>query len=215
VARLPSEVIVYLIKVSQAIDVDVCGELIHLLSQRMTRIARPYLRRFDQDTRDELLEAVQKRVVDLIFQSPACAQGDYLQIAFNGGVEQRTINAIARRKNFPLPHLKAPSPSADGEEEDDSLTDRIADDRPNPEEAALARADRAERTRLLAVARAAVKDPRHYEAYVLRYAHGWEAWVKDPQAPSLAKHFGVSRRQIQTWLKTAREQISHAIGGAK
>lgn len=214
-ARLPSEVIVYLIKASQALDINVWGQLIHYLSRRMTRIAMPLIRGLDRETKEELIEAVQKKVVDLILQSPPCAQGDYLQIAFNDGVKQRTINAIAKRRRFPLPLRKAPSPSSDGEEEDESLTDRIPDDRPDPEELALAQTDRAEMARLLRLAKASVKDPRHYEAFVLRYAYGWQAAVKDPQAPSLAKRFGVSRRQIQTWLQTARDQIRAAIGDAK
>lgn len=138
-----------------------------------------------------------------------------MQVAFNDGVKQRTINATAKRRKYPLPLRRAPAQSMEGEYEEESITDQIPDDRPDPEELFLAQCDRAELLKLTKMAKTAVKDPRHYEAFVLRYVHGWEASVKDPQAPSLARHFKVSRRQIQTWLKTAREQMRAAIGGSK
>lgn len=213
--RLASEVIVYLIKASQTLDTDVFGELVHILSQRMTAISAPFLRGFDRITKEELIETIQKKVIDLILRSPPSAQGDYMQIAFKNGVEQRTLNAIAKRKQFPRSLRHTPKSSLEGEEDEESLTDKIADDRPGPEELYLAQCDRAELLKLAKMAKTAVKDPRHYEAFVLHYVHGWEVGPKDEAAPSLVKRFKVSRRQIHTWLKTAREQMRAAIGGGK
>lgn len=213
--RLPSEVLVCLITVSQAIDADVFGRLVHELGVRMTRIAVHFVQGFDRDTKDEIIWKVEEEVMDLILSDPPCRQGEYLQIAFRNAIEQRTINMVSKRRQFPLPSRYAPAENSEDGEEQESLTDQIADDGPGPEELTALLQDRARRPGLVAAAKAAVKDPRHLEAVILRYARDWPIYDKDPNVPTLARRFGKSPRQIQNWINDALEAMRAAIGEQK
>lgn len=214
-ARLPNEVVVYLVSVSQAIDADVFGRLVHELGLRVSRIAVNFMQGFDRDTQDEIIWGVEKDVVELILSDPPCRQGEYLQIAFRDKIEQRTINAVAKRKQGPLPVRYSPSAEPETEEEQESLTDQIADEGPDPEELTALLQDRARRPGLLAAAKAAVKNPLHLEAVILRYAYDWPINDKDPNVPTLARRFGKSPRQIQNWITDTLEAMRAAIGERK
>jgi hypothetical protein len=61
----------------------------------------------------------------------------------------------------------------DGDEEAENPTDLIADEGPRPEDLVAILQDRARRPGLLATAKAAVRNPLHLEAVILRYAYDW------------------------------------------
>jgi hypothetical protein len=76
-------------------------------------------------------------------------------------------------------------------------------------------ADQTKRSILIRRALAAVKDPRHVHAVILRYVRGWPITDKDPTKPTLEKHFGKSARQIQNWITSALEAMRNAIGDSQ
>jgi hypothetical protein len=59
---------------------------------------------------------------------------------------------------------------------------------------------------------AAVSDPRHREAVMLHHLHGWPITDKDPETPTLCKHFDMTARQIQNWIRTAFDEMRAAVG---
>jgi DNA-directed RNA polymerase specialized sigma24 family protein len=44
-------------------------------------------------------------------------------------------------------------------------------------------------------------------AYIMRHYGDWEIENKDPNAPTISKHFGVSPRTVRRWLATADEKL--------
>ncbi len=213
--RLPSEVLVYLIIVSEAIDQNVFGALVHQLGLRIGAIAKDFAKSFDKDTREEIVWGVEAKAVELILADPPCRQGEYLQIAFRDKIEQWTTNAAAKRRNAPQSLRHAPGVDMDSDGEPENPTNLIADEGPSPEDLVAILQDRARRPALLAAAKAAVKNPLHLEAVILRYAYDWPISDKDPNVPTLARRFRMSPRQIQNWINDALEAMRTAIGERK
>jgi DNA-directed RNA polymerase specialized sigma24 family protein len=210
--RLPDEALVFLIRAIQNGDRDLLGRLIYSISRRTAGIARHFAQGFDKDTTNGIIWNVEKEIIDLVLVEIPSRQSEFLEVAFRTAVERRTINIVAKQKQHPQPLRRAPAEPPEGEEEAERLTELVPDERPGPEEILAELEDRTRRPELIKRAMAAVKDPRHLEAVILRHAHGWPITDKDPTKPTLARHFGVSGRQIQNWITDALEAMRAAIG---
>ena len=213
--RLSNEALVFLIRRSRKGDRDLFGRLVHELGDRTVRIADRWAQGFDQDTLEEIVWTVEKEIVDLVLAETPSRQSDFLEVAFGKAVERRTINAVEKRRNSPLPLRHMPASVSDEETEPERPTESVADERAGPEEIVAELENEARRPELIRKARAAVKDPRHVEAVILRYVYGWPMVDKDPNKPTLTRHFGKSARQIQNWLADALEAMRAAIGDRK
>jgi hypothetical protein len=213
--RLSNEALVFLIRRSRKGDRDLFGRLVHELGDRTVRIAERWAQGFDQDTLEEIVWTVEKQIVDLVLAETSSRQSDFLEVAFGKAVERRTINAVEKRRNSPLPLRHMPASVSDEETEPERPTELVADERAGPEEIVAELESEAQRPELIRKARAAVKDPRHVEAVILRYVYGWPMVDKDPNKPTLTRHFGKSARQIQNWLADALEAMRAAIGDRK
>ena len=55
---------------------------------------------------------------------------------------------------------------------------------------------------------AAIRDPRHREAFVLHYYDDWPIETKDPLDPSISRHFGVTPRTVSNWLRAAERDLA-------
>lgn len=211
--HLPDEAVVFLMREIRSNDRDNLGRLVHELGLRIARIAKRHAQGFDRDTTFEIVEKVEKQVIDLILAETPSRQSEFLEIAFQKAVERRTINAVAKRKQAPLPLRAAPVEAReDDDEEPERLTERVPDERPNPEEIVSEFEDLGRRPELVRKALNAVKDPRHRDAVILRYLRNWPITDQDPNKPTLARHFGVSGRQIRNWLNDALKAMRAAIG---
>jgi hypothetical protein len=210
--RLPDEALVFLIRAIQNGDRDLFGRLIYELSRRTARIARHLAQGFDKDTTDDIIWKVEKEIIDLVLVKIPSRQSEFLEVAFRRAVERRTINIVAKQKQFPRPLHRAPAEPPEGEEAAERLAELVPDERPGPEEILAELEDRTRRPELIKIALAAVKDPRHVEAVILRHVHGWPITDKDPTKPTLERHFGISGRQIQNWITDALETMRGAIG---
>lgn len=209
--RLPDEALVFLIRAIQNGDRDLFGRLINELSRRTARIARHFVQGYDKDTTNEIIWKVEKEIIDLVLVENPSRQSEFLEIAFRTAVERRTINIVAKQKQYPQPLRRAPAEPPEGEEEAERLTELV----PGPEEILAELEHRTRRPELIKIAVAAVKDPRHREAVILRHVHGWPITDKDPTKPTLERHFGMSGRQIQNWITNALEAMRAAIGDSR
>ena len=65
---------------------------------------------------------------------------------------------------------------------------------------------------LLRKAEAKIRDPRHFEALVLRYGYDWPIESEDPAEPTLSKKYNLSPRQIRNWIVSGLETLRVALG---
>lgn len=210
--RLPSEALVFLVKSTATVDKNVFGRLMWQLHLRIEQVARRWARGFDRDTTAEVIEGVQKRVIEIALTTPPSRQSDFLEVAFNKAVERYTLNAVEKRRKAPLPL----SPKQHALLEDDGEgaerpTERVEDDSPQVEELVTLFQDQAPRGHLLRRAQAAVKDIRHYQAILLHYGFGWPYAPGKSAEPCLEDYFGVSERQIRNWIKDGMAAIRTAL----
>lgn len=211
--RLPSEALVFLIRATRAGDRNAVGALVDVLCRRIVRIARRLARGFEPAVTKEILLEVQGQIIELLFATTPSRQSEFLEIAFTQAVERRTINLVEKVTN--TPELVVVDDRREEGGEPEYVAESIPENRPGPEEVVLQLADQTKRSILIRRALAAVKDPRHVHAVILRYVRGWPITDKDPTKPSLEKHFGKSARQIQNWIASALEAMRKAIGDSQ
>ena len=210
--RLPSEAVVFLARCASSIDRDVFGRLAWEISHRAARKAQRWARGFDQTTTEEIIENVERTVTNLLLAETPSRQSEFLEVEFNTAVKHFTLKAVEKRRNAPLP-LTAFQLSPDADDEDSERpTELVKDEGTQPDELAEELHDPVRRAALFRLARRAVRDHRHYEAFVLHHGFRWPLSTGDPAKPSLEQYFGRSERQIRNWITEAREAIHKAIG---
>lgn len=212
---LSNEALVFLVRQTRNGDRDLFGRLIHLLGSRALRIAERWAQGFDRDTTNEIVWNVEKEILDLVLTDTPCRQSDFLEVAFGKAVERRTINAVQKRKQLPLPLRASFADKHEEETEPETPTELVADECPSPEEMLIALESEVLLPELIQKAHAAVKDRRHLEAVILRYGHDWPITDKDPAKPTLVRHFGVSEKQLRNWIKDALKLMRAAVGDSK
>lgn len=191
---LSSEALVFLIRLVRNTDRDVAGRLIEQLNHRILRTARKWCGGFDRLTIELLLASVPTR------------SSEYLEAVFDRKVKQYTLNEVDRiseRTVIPASSLRI---AADDEGPEQSH-EQVPDDAPNPEQLLIELQDSVRHARNLPKALAAIRDPRHRQAVHLHHVQGWPLSSKDPSAPSLARLFNKSPRQIHNWIKAALEDM--------
>lgn len=211
--RLPSEVLVFLIRATRAGNRNTVGALVDVLCRRIVRIAGRLARGFDPEVTKEILLEVQGQIIELLFATTPTRQSEFLEIAFTQAVQRRTINLVDKVTN--TPELVVVDGGREEGGEPEYIAESIPENRPGPEQVLLQLADQTKRSILIRRALAAVKDPRHVHAVILRYVRDWPITDKDPTKPSLEKHFGKSARQIQNWITSALETMRNAIGDSQ
>jgi hypothetical protein len=202
----------FLVKSTATADKDVFGKLVWQLHLRIEQVAKRWARGLDRDTTEEVIEGVQKRVMEIALTTPPSRQSDFLEVAFSQAVKRYTLNAVEKRRNAPLPlNPKQHAALEDDGEDAERPTERVEDDSPQVEELVSLLQDQARRGPLLRRAQAAVKDIRHYEAILLHYGFGWPYAPGNPAEPCLQDYFGVSERQIRNWIKDGMAAIRTAL----
>lgn len=208
---MPPEAIVFLARrAAHDGKRDIFGALIWVLAARVARSAKKRAGGFDRETVDEIVEAVERRIVDRVLQDPPSRQSEFLEVTFDLAVKRQTINAIEKRVEAPV-SLTIGQCAAD-DEDSVPASELVADDAPGPAELIDETHDPVRRHKLFESARKVVKNPRHYEAFVLFYKHGWPLSSEDPSKPTLAKRFGRTERQIRNWIRAAEKAIRTSLG---
>jgi hypothetical protein len=200
---LPAEAIVYLIRYISSRDGDIAGNLIFELTQRIYAVARRWAMGFSKTETEEIIHTINQDIIELVLTEKPSRQSEFLEVAFSKTVKRRTLNEVAKVKNSPRSSRK------NGDSEN-SLGAR--DKHIDALEALLEIQDESRVRELVRKAQEAVRDPRHYEALLLRYGHDWPIDSQDPNQPTLAKRYGVSARQIQNWIANGLENIRIALG---
>lgn len=213
--KLKSETLVHLIRTSRVRDDEtLLGPLIHEVGKRIARIAHDWAKGFDPITTEEILVQVGEQIISRILADPPTRQSDYLEIDFRRIVKGRTLNQVEKRELYPRSHQFV-STAADLDTAASGLAmtiDDVADEGPTPEDIVCDAEVRALTPERLRAGLAAISDPRHRQAVVLRYLEGWPIFDQDSKAQTLHTHFGISPRQIQKWIGVALAEMKEAMG---
>ncbi len=211
--RLSSEALVFLVRSVRDFDRNLAGELIETLIHRVLQTARRWCRGFDPMTTEDILDKVQTEILDRLLALHPTRASEFLEIAFERVVKTRTLNQVAKhsQRMVGLTHSSS-GDFEDGDSPEERTEEQIAAPGPGPEEIVSGLADEKHRAELIRRARAAIKDTRHFEAVLLRYAHGWPITASDPSKPSLERHFGKTSRQIQNWINKGIQQMRESLG---
>src|SRR5207248_513520 len=81
-AAVPDEVLVFIIRQLDNTDPNLVGSLFSELSKRITRVARRWARGFSRITTEDILLAVEVRVIELVLAETPSRTSDYLEVAF-------------------------------------------------------------------------------------------------------------------------------------
>jgi hypothetical protein len=195
---IPAEVLVYLIRAIADDDRGLAGDLIHRLSRTIQSVARRWAKGFSQDKTEEIIEAVTGSIIELVLAERPSRQSEFLEMAFSRKVKGKTLNEVAKSRPFSQVSLSGK----------DETTLEVPDERINTLEALL----KNEGLELLRKAEGKIRDPRHFEALVLRYGYDWPIESEDPAEPTLSKKYNVSARQIRNWIVSGLETLRAALG---
>lgn len=132
--------------------------------------------------------------------------GEFYEVRFRLALRRLTIKvhgkyATRQERAQREDSLNAPSGGDDeGEEEGVALeehvggTENVADD--------------VGQRLVIREALAAIRDPRHRQAFVLHFYDDWPIETKDPLDPSISRRFGVTPRTVSNWLRTAEHDLA-------
>jgi hypothetical protein len=194
-----------------ALSRDVAGPLLKEIGQRTLRHARRKVKWLDPMQAEHVVEKVEYSILLLLLSEEPSRQADFLEIAFAKSVEQRTLDEIRKLKSSTLLGHRGEFRPAYGDTDVSEFESKrplllAPDSRPDPLEIFLKAEDKERVKALVEKASGAMKDPRHLEAVVLHFVHGWPIESKKG-IPDLVSHFGVSARQIRKWIATALKEM--------
>ncbi len=188
-------------------DPHVLGMLTYQFLERVKPIVDRWSRGYGTADSEEIQIAVANELGDLLSKAPPSRTAEYLEIDAATIVKQATLRAIG-------PDRPRARDYQSGDRDEDGqyseTIDRLASEVPNPEEQLLAKAEEEAGGALRYLN--AVSDPRHREAFILRYLYDWPLKDGPDGAPTLCERFKVSDRQIRNWINTAIEQMRAAHG---
>jgi hypothetical protein len=214
--QLESETLVFLFRQTHRVEPDVAGPLLEELCKRTLRQARHKVKGLKPMEAEHVVLEVEEKILQLLLSGEPSRQADFLEIAFAKSIEQRTLNAIEKLKTSTLLGHRGEFHPAYGDTDVTKFESQhplllAPDSRPDPLKVLLD-AEKKERVQaLIEQASGAVKDPRHLEAVVLRYLHGWPIESKKG-IPTLVSYFNVSAQQIRKWIATALKEMREALG---
>src|SRR5262249_6722021 len=152
-----------------------CGRLLEELRKRISGLSRRFVQGLDDLAKEEILSNVEIEILEIVLSKDSSRQTDFLEIAFARAVEKLTIDAIRKYNNSPLAHRGEIADDATDEDGDEieRPIELLPDNRPNAQDTLLQLEAGNQRHELLRKACDAVQNPRHLEAIILHYGHGW------------------------------------------
>jgi len=197
--RWRSETLVYLARrLSASGQRALYGKLIYALGLRTAAVVARWARGFRGAAFEIIACDVDLDIIQRLGATPATRQSEFLEVAFEFAVKRRTLQAVeSAYRTLASPHcddaaldlatLSAPCASATG---------------------GLTCEDYVTARQLLRC----VRDERHRTAYAMHYFLGWPLAGSDDDAPTLCRQFGLSERQLRTWLRKAEADMRRATG---
>lgn len=203
---LKDECLVYLVREAWlADDLALYSELSQQLIRRCTRRIQRPLRLLGvaaDDLHDVYGDVITEMMTAILDDE---GLGDFYQIKFRRALRFLTLNVHGRYERqherfLTENRLDAPHGQESEGEEDDSLEDRVR----QPGDVA------ADAVQLLEIreALAAIRDPRHRQAFVLHHYDDWPIETQEPLAPSVSGHFQVTPRTVNNWLRAAERDLA-------
>jgi hypothetical protein len=207
---LQNETLVYLIRRSCDRDSELMGELTLVLSKRIHRLARAWLRSFSKDIAEELILKVEDELFDLVMAQKPSLRSEFLEIAFAEAVKERALKARRAYKRSPAGQRGEVAPGAideDGDEIERPI-ELAPDSRRSPQAIAL---ENAQFDKL----RNAMQDPRQFDAVRLHFVEEMPIRSSDPKEMDLMRHFNASEGQVRYLLRAGKKAIRKFLGGAQ
>jgi hypothetical protein len=196
--RWRSETIVYLARrLSTSGQRDLYGKLVYALGLRTAAAVARWARGYHGATYEIIACEVDLDIIRRLSASPPTRQSEFLEVAFEFAVKRRTLQAVETACRS-----LAPPPCDYGSLDVASLLPCP----PMPGE--LTCEDYVTARQLLR----RVRDERHRKAYAMHHFLGWPLSASDPRAPTVCRLFGLSERQIRTWLRRAEADMRNAVG---
>jgi hypothetical protein len=198
-----SETLVFFIRQTHRVEKEISAVLLQELTKRTLRLARRWVWGLDRMAVEDIVLKVEMSILELVLSDKSSRQTDFLEIAFAKSVQQRTLDAVKKYKNSTMSHLVefVPQNRDDDGDEFDEIERPIelaADNRPSQEAIVLQLEDIALARKLIETAYEIAKDPRHVEAAVLRYGHGWPIRSKNGKH-DLVTYFNARAAQVKYW----------------
>jgi hypothetical protein len=187
---------------------QVLGMLTYQFLERVKPIVDRWSRGCGTADSEGIQIAVANELGDLLNKSPPSRTAEYLEVDAATVVKQATLRAIG-------PDRPKAREFQSAERDDDGqyaqTVDRLASEAPDPLEQLLTKAEEEAGGALRYLN--AVTDPRHREAFILRYIYNWPLKDGPDGTPTLCERFKpVSDRQIRNWINTAIKQMRAAHG---
>ena len=210
--KLKNETIVFLMRRVRRVDEHLFHVFFQELCARIVGIARRWALRFgvNQETAEEIVRDTQLKVLKLVLAEQRTCQGDFLEIAFGTAVQSRALDRFRAHKRSAWAHLDWIEVKDDAGMDDDIARplELTPDDGPTPEAIALTKD-------LIEKAWTAIDDPRILHALVLHFKDEWPIWSKDPNVETVARYFGVTRRQAKFMIEKGLQLMRDAVGEKK
>jgi DNA-directed RNA polymerase specialized sigma24 family protein len=203
---LKDECLVYLIREAWLAD---DSALYSELSQQLIRRCTPSIQRTlrllgvaGDDLHDVYGDVITAMITAILGDEGA---GEFYQAKFRRAMRFLAINIHARyeREHERLVtenRLPTTRGEEDEDEEDGSLEERVR----QPGDVA----DDAVQLLEIREALAAIRDPRHRQAFVLHHCDDWPIETQDPRAPSVSGHFKVTPRTVNNWLRAVERDLA-------
>lgn len=213
-SQLKSETLVHLVRrVKPTGDRDTAGKLLKVLSERAVATAKRWARGFNKDVTEEIAEEVGLAIIELVFADETTRQSEYLECCFDGAVQRRAINLNKSRRAKCLRRNRQFADSVNDEGDTATPGDQaVADQGPSPEDLAGDAEFRRMAPALVERAIAAVTNPKHRKAVVLRYIDGWPVTDEDPDRPTITNYFGICDGTFRYWMRAAFLEMRNALG---
>ena len=194
--NLRDETLVYLIRERRrAQDWAIAERLVRVLIERCRRVLLGTLHSLPQDVRDEAIRTVLQqlfaRITDLDDD-----RGDFYQIRFALGIKRLGTSAFRQcvltlaRDRLTEQQNAEPSDSRDASFNPHQWPDDAVD------------------LRDARKGLEAIKDNRHREAFFLHKVRDMPIESDDPELATISRHFGVSPRTVNNWLKQAEADLA-------
>jgi hypothetical protein len=210
--KLKSETVVFLMRLVRRTDEHLFYVFFQELCARIVVIARRWALRCgaNKQATEDIVDDAQVKVLKLVLAEQRTRQGDFLEIAFGMAVQSRTVDRFRAHQRSTWAHLDWIEMKDDVVMDDGiaGLLDLTSNDGPSPEVIALTKD-------LIEKGLAAVDDPRIRQALLLHFYEEWPIWSNDPDKESVARHFGVTRRQAKRMIEIGLQLMRSAIGETK
>jgi len=199
---LLNETLVFNIRRFRGHDEHICGLLLQELAQRVTRIVKAAIRGRDPLAKADIAMQVEIEILELAITPVPSRKSEFLEVAFTQAVKRRAINVRDQLKGTVQGNRGRYKPLQDLDEEEKKRKRPLEfapDSRNSPEAALVAFQDEQFRDQAYQIVMAKLEgeDERLPLMFRLVVVDGWTVWSADPDVPTVARHFGLTRGQTR------------------